>query len=274
MITFQTEYNNILEPLNCYRLESYIKDFSEEKNYLNYFVGLSNVLLPSMLDDTMLIVGYVSDKMVKGAYDSFEDIPNGEFQIGEINKNEKMLLAYTSHQYFTEGKNSTNGAILTINKLFEIVVTNHLDGVIINDKLAVYTVVIRMLMAKYDEWRRNEGYTKIVVNTKRFQTFRSRTLDALNEDGKYEWLCGMLSSHIVEKLWNEGHKLEALYLVCLIDTICQEYEQPFYIAYDFIRQIRLDRIFFADTAQLGKNDEWLDEKASIFAKHNIVEKHI
>ena len=111
-----------------------------------------------------------------------------------------------------------------------------------------------------------------------FALFRSEQCHLVKRMGEIDYVIYLLESNKVNHYWKLDMKVEALYLLAMLDYLCKRNELPICQDYNKIRKYKLEKMIFpADTelAQklLGKDSykEALDHAIPEFLEYNIVE---
>lgn len=117
---------------------------------------------------------------------------------------------------------------------------------------------------------------EIKINHAEFELFRSNMSHRLKELGDYEFAKELLTTSIVEEYWNNKQILEALYLVCMFDTICEKYHMKTHAKFSEVRSHRITPPVYPLEVCMGLDSKEGCEKASlpIFKEHGIMEVDI
>lgn len=106
-----------------------------------------------------------------------------------------------------------------------------------------------------------------------FQIFRDNLHHEYVHHGGPEFLVRHLKANDVVRLWHNEQKLKALYLLAMIDTICEREELPFAQEYDQFRSYSLADMFYVGNSGLDK-DAARENSLPQFLKYNICEGSI
>jgi len=106
-----------------------------------------------------------------------------------------------------------------------------------------------------------------------FNTFRNNMHHQLKEYGDMDFLLKHLDERTPLRLMKTGEKLQALYLVCMIDHLSIKHGIPLACEFDKIRGLTMDRPFYVgDSGRFDDRKEALWREAiPVFRDHNIIE---
>ena len=110
-----------------------------------------------------------------------------------------------------------------------------------------------------------------------FDLFKSNLCHELKERGEKEFLKKYLSNNDVIKYFEQNRYPESLYLLSMIDYLCQKFNLPLPLNYQHIRIMKLKKIYVSKSIYLllqnkqVKVSDLYKESIPVFLKHNIVE---
>lgn len=113
-----------------------------------------------------------------------------------------------------------------------------------------------------------------------FDLFKSNTLQQLKEMTQLSFINYVLESELIEKLYLKKDYLKALYLLSLIDYLCEKSNHPKEEKYKELREIKLKKVYVSKSLYLLlftkkiKITEIFKECLKPFMVHNIMEAHI
>jgi len=113
-----------------------------------------------------------------------------------------------------------------------------------------------------------------------FDLFKSNVCHELKEIDYKEFLKKHIINNTVLKYFKNDMKLEALYILSLIDYLCLAHELPLIKEYDEIRSYKLDRLYVPKSVYLllktkrVKISTLYNESIPAFLDHNILEANI
>lgn len=73
-----------------------------------------------------------------------------------------------------------------------------------------------------------------------FEIFKSNTCQMLKNMGDFNFISFIVDNNIIEKRIKKNEIYNALYLVGIIDFLCNKYQIPLYKGYEKIRQIKIE----------------------------------
>ena len=125
-------------------------------------------------------------------------------------------------------------------------------------------------------WKLAIGLDTTVDNLLRgepFQSFRDNLHHQYVKWGSLQFLIHYLERNEVARLWKNGQSIRALYLLAMLDTICENEELPFAAEYDDLRSYSLEAPFFVGDSVF--NIDLAKQNAlPQFIKYNIIEGSI
>ena len=110
--------------------------------------------------------------------------------------------------------------------------------------------------------------------------FKNNLSHEISSIGDIKFLDKYLRNNHVEMLYNKGNSLESLYLLSLIDYLCEQHNLPIPKNYQYIRANKLDRIYVPKSIYLLLScrqitvSKIFQESIPSFLTHNIVEADI
>lgn len=113
-----------------------------------------------------------------------------------------------------------------------------------------------------------------------FDLFKSNVCHELKELGDKEFLKKHLSNNTVINLYKEDKTLEALYLIAMLDFICNQYHLPIVEQYEEIRIFKMTKLIVPKSVYLLlksksiKITNLFNECIDEFLSHNIMEANI
>lgn len=113
-----------------------------------------------------------------------------------------------------------------------------------------------------------------------FDLYRSSVCQELMVKGYEEFLKRHISQNNVRHLFDYDKKLEALYLLSVIDYLCKEHDLPLVKEYNDIRSYKMDKLYVSKGVySLLKNKmtnitKVFEDSLEVFLKHNIAEDSI
>lgn len=113
-----------------------------------------------------------------------------------------------------------------------------------------------------------------------FDLFKSNVCHELKEIDYKEFLKMHIINNTVPRYFDKNMKLEALYMLSLIDYLCMTYNLPLIKEYDVIRSYKLDKLYVPKSVYLLlktkriKISSLYKESIPIFLEHNILEANI
>ena len=121
---------------------------------------------------------------------------------------------------------------------------------------------------------------KYITYNQEFDVFKSNVCQELKYLGDESFIQKCLLSDIVEKFYNSKDYTKALYLVAMVDYLCQKNNYPPAVKYNAFRNIKLDKLYVSNSIYLllyfkkTTISEIFKESNIFFLKHNIVEAEI
>ena len=115
---------------------------------------------------------------------------------------------------------------------------------------------------------------------KEFDLFKSNVAHELHSIKCKEFLRKYLTNNVIEELFVNHRKKEALYLVALIDYLCQMHNLPLPTKYNDIRNYKLNTYYVSESLyRLMETKQILfstlyKESIPTFREHNIIEAEI
>lgn len=113
-----------------------------------------------------------------------------------------------------------------------------------------------------------------------FDLFKSNVCHELNRLKPIEFLKKHVSENSVETYFKQNKRLEALYMLSMIDHLCEENNLPLIKEYDAVRSYKLNKLCVPKSVYLllksntVKISDLFNESINTFASHNIMEAHI
>lgn len=113
-----------------------------------------------------------------------------------------------------------------------------------------------------------------------FDLFKSSVCHELKELGFKDFLKKHIAQESVLLYFNEGKRLESLYLLSMIDYLCEEHRLPLIREYDAVRQYKLERLYVPKSVYLllkakgVKMSSLYRESIPSFLAHNILEANV
>ncbi len=142
-------------------------------------------------------------------------------------------------------------------------------------------------LAKYLDMSMDELYEKLTYKDlscfdfdKQFDLFKSSLCQELKNLGYKKFLFKYLNTHDVWVYYQMQMMRESLYLLSLIDYLCETHNLPLVKEYDEIRQYKLSRTCVPESVYLLMQykqttvSEIYKEAIPTFLQHNIVESEI
>lgn len=117
-------------------------------------------------------------------------------------------------------------------------------------------------------------------NCREFELFKGNICHMIKEYGQLQFLESMLVSNQVEKLWNDGKQLYALYLLAMIDYLSGLNDIPLYTKYNYLRNHKIrEKIYPLSLVLAAKMDgvdidELTKDAIPEFLRFNIVEGNV
>ena len=102
------------------------------------------------------------------------------------------------------------------------------------------------------------------------QYFRDSIHHRIRREGAPQFILDQIEQDSVRRLWKNGRKVQALYLLALLDVLCEREDLPLIAEYDQLRRYRLQEPLFM-------GDSWMDKEHAVrnaipgFLSYNIVE---
>ena len=113
-----------------------------------------------------------------------------------------------------------------------------------------------------------------LLSARPFQQFRDALHHRLKSLGDQRWLIETLKENEAISLYQRNELLHAIYLVDMVDYICNKHHYPIPIEYNEIRQLKLQEPYFVgDLALISdtKKQEIPENAIKEFLRSNIVE---
>ena len=113
-----------------------------------------------------------------------------------------------------------------------------------------------------------------------FDLFKSNVCHELKALGTKDFLKKHISNNSIFKYFDADAKIESLYLLSLIDYLCEENGLPLIKEYDAIRQYKLDKLYVSKSVYLllksktAKISSLYREAIPSFLNHNILEANV
>lgn len=113
-----------------------------------------------------------------------------------------------------------------------------------------------------------------------FDLFKSNVCHELNRLKAVEFLKKHVTENSVEVYFKQNKRLEALYMLSMIDHLCEENKLPLIKEYDSIRSYKLNKLCVPKSVYLllksksTKISQLIDESIDVFYSHNIMEAHL
>lgn len=113
-----------------------------------------------------------------------------------------------------------------------------------------------------------------------FDLFKSNVCHELKELDYKDFLKKHLNNKTVKKYFDNDNKLEALYILSLIDYLCLSHNLPLIKEYDEIRQYKMNKLYVSESIYLLlrtkriKLSSLYKEAIPSFMNHNIMEANI
>ena len=113
-----------------------------------------------------------------------------------------------------------------------------------------------------------------------FDLFKSNVCHELSDLDYKAFLKKHLSNNTVEKYYKENKVLESLYLLSMIDYLCQSHNIPLVKQYNYLRECKLDKLYVPKSIYLllksksAKISELYNNSINEFINHNIMEANI
>ncbi|MBD5469919.1 MAG: hypothetical protein HDR19_02015 [Lachnospiraceae bacterium] len=121
---------------------------------------------------------------------------------------------------------------------------------------------------------------KVKYSCQEFELFKGNVCHMVKEYGQLQFLEDTLVSNQVEKLWNEGQQLYALYLLAMVDYLSGLNNIPLYTKYNYLRNHKIQKKVYPLSLILAAkmDDADIDELAKDaipeFLRFNIVEGNV
>ena len=113
-----------------------------------------------------------------------------------------------------------------------------------------------------------------------FDLFKSNVCHELSDLDYKAFLKKHLSNNTVEKYYKENKVLESLYLLSMIDYLCQSHNIPLVKQYNYLREYKLDKLYVPKSIYLllksrnAKISELYNNAIKVFLEHNILESNV
>ena len=116
----------------------------------------------------------------------------------------------------------------------------------------------------------------IMIDYPNFEIFKSNMCHQLKSLGDFEFMKELLTTSIVEDYWNNQQILEALYLVCMFDTLCEKYHMKTHKKFSAVRSHKITPPVYPLDVRMGLDSKEGCEKVAlpIFKEHGIMEVDI
>ena len=113
-----------------------------------------------------------------------------------------------------------------------------------------------------------------------FDLFKSSVCQELKYLGDLEFLNKYKSSDEIEKLYHDSKIPQAVYLLCVLDYICDKHMLPYTLKYQHIRKITLNKLYVSKGIYLLLKFKDISitqifyDSLDVFLRHNIAEGDI
>ena len=118
------------------------------------------------------------------------------------------------------------------------------------------------------------------ITLQQFEVFKDNVKHMVKRKGQLDFIKEILLSDDIQKLWDEGQDLYALYLLAMTDYLSKLNEIPLYAGYDELRMYKMNKKIYPMSIRLdakifGKDmDELAEDAIPEFLEYNIVEGDI
>lgn len=112
-----------------------------------------------------------------------------------------------------------------------------------------------------------------------FEIFKSEVAHSIKSKSQIGFLLEVLQSDIIERYWTENHRIQALYLLSMVDYLSRINHVPLCTKYDELRKARIEPMIVPlsgklISAVLGKDAYDYSDCIPEFLAHGIIEGDI
>ena len=121
---------------------------------------------------------------------------------------------------------------------------------------------------------------KMMSYKKEFDFFKSETCHNLKRLGDLGFIDYVIQNKLIDKYFDDEDYAKSLYLLSMVDYLCDKNEIPLYHEYEELRECKLDSIYISESALLELEsktityNQLMDDINPYFYSHNIIEGDI
>lgn len=109
-----------------------------------------------------------------------------------------------------------------------------------------------------------------------FELFKSNLQHDLKSMGDGRFIKMMIEEDLVNQYWKQSKRLEAIYVLCMLDYVSERNGIPTYNKYDELRDYKLEEEIYPTAV----NNKWISKEECkkkaipVFKEHNIMEVNV
>ena len=150
---------------------------------------------------------------------------------------------------------------------------------LVNNKKKIEDCAVRIVKAISDALNisMDEVYNYCKTHTYvDFELFKSNIQHDLKNLGDKQFLKMMIEEEMIDQYWRQEKRLEAIYMLCMLDYVSERNGVPEFNKYDDLRDYKLEEELYPISVQNNwtSKEECKNKAIPVFKKHNIMEVNI